>query len=530
MRTTPCPSCGAETLPEARFCRRCGATLRDGGGEAGVAPHAPSGTARADRPATTAELVDGTPGDPSVKDTSSAASRLDPADPDAMRGHGSRSNGARAGEEFDAEETLVLTEAGAPDFGDLDSERTVAVSRRVEPLGPGGGFARGRGDRTPGGARGGVAADDGVDAEGYYAGPRPAPRRWPVVLALCLSALLFTAAGAWLASRYLARPRAVNSNSLPPATPPPPDAKQLFEDKLAEAEALLAQGDLDKALAALREANTIDPANARARRRLGEILFDTGARRAAISEFQAVTRAAPQDFTAWRQLAAAQFAEGMHREAAESYRRVIALVGETRADPQDLLSYADALRLSDQAEEARAVYERLAAAPYALVAEAARERLSALPSPTPEPSPTPPADEGGEVAPGDPGSSAPAPPGPAQQPAPQPTPQQPAPPAPRGGGTVVPASERYRRGVELWPSNRAAAVEEFRAAARAGNPDAHYYLGLSYVLGRNLHALQRAEVVAALEHFQRAERGQFAEQARRHARQLGQEFDRLRLQ
>src|SRR5207237_3662713 len=30
---TRCPSCGAETFPGARFCRRCGAPVRDAGGE-----------------------------------------------------------------------------------------------------------------------------------------------------------------------------------------------------------------------------------------------------------------------------------------------------------------------------------------------------------------------------------------------------------------------------------------------------------------------------------------------------------------
>nr|MDQ3806078.1 hypothetical protein [Acidobacteriota bacterium] len=91
-------------------------------------------------------------------------------------------------------------------------------------------------------------------------------------------------------------------------------------------------------------------------------------------------------------------------------------------------------------------------------------------------------------------------------------------------------AERYRRGVELWSSNRAAALEDLRAAAGAGNPDAHYYLGLSYVEGRNIQTLKRAEIVAALAHFQNARRGQFAGQAGRHAQQLEREFDRIRKQ
>ena len=76
-----------------------------------------------------------------------------------------------------------------------------------------------------------------------------------------------------------------------------------------------------------------------------------------------------------------------------------------------------------------------------------------------------------------------------------------------------------------------AALGEFRAAAAGGNPDAHYYLGLSYVEGKSLHTLKRAEVVAALQHFQAAQRGgEHAAEARRYAQELEKEFDRRRNQ
>ncbi len=71
-------------------------------------------------------------------------------------------------------------------------------------------------------------------------------------------------------------------------------------------------------------------------------------------------------------------------------------------------------------------------------------------------------------------------------------------------------------------------MSEFRAAGN--NPDAHYYLGLSMVEGRDPRSLKRAEIVAALQLFQSAQRGQFSGQARRHAQQLEREFDRLRNQ
>ena len=82
--------------------------------------------------------------------------------------------------------------------------------------------------------------------------------------------------------------------------------------------------------------------------------------------------------------------------------------------------------------------------------------------------------------------------------------------------------------MRLWRTNRSAALDAFRTAAQQGNLDAHYYLGLSYVEGRALTALKPMEVVAALQHFQLAQRGQHGAVARRYAELLGKEFDRLR--
>jgi tetratricopeptide (TPR) repeat protein len=354
----------------------------------------------------------------------------------------------------------------------------------------------------------------------------PPRRRWLLIVLLCLAALLLLIAAAWLVARFWRPAAPTDVSTLAPTAPAPTDPNQLLEEKVAEAEALLAQGNFAGALAALREANRLVPSNAKAHRRLGELLLETGARREAVEEFRAVTRHDPNDFTAWRQLAAAQFAEGLHRDAADSYRRLVELVGEAAADPNDLLSYADALRLSGRPEEARAVYERLSALPFADLADAARRRLAELTQPTPEPTPAAPADEradartpAGDAAPG----PQPAPPTPAP-PTPAPTPQA----APPQRPAEVPPAERYRRGVEQWSSNRAAALDDLRAAAAAGNPEAHYYLGLGYVEGRSVQSLKRAEIVAALAHFQTAQRSQFAAQARRYAQQLEREFDRVR--
>jgi tetratricopeptide (TPR) repeat protein len=363
------------------------------------------------------------------------------------------------------------------------------------------------------------------------ASARSARRRWPLVVAACGVLLLFAVAAAWVGYRLLRRPRAAEIPSQgASATPLAPDAQQQFDELLAQAEALLAQGNMDEALARLRDANALDPSNVRAHRRLGELLLAAGARRDAVEEFRAVTRNAPDDSAAWRQLATAQFAEGLYRDAAESYRRLVALVGDA-ADPSDLLSYADSLRLSGRPDEARAVYQRLASASTPDVADEARKRLADLAREQPTPGQHAGEQNAAQPREGEVASSA--------TPAAQPTPAQPAPtPTPQTTPTPQPTrppastpAEHYRRGVELWASSRSAALQEFQAAAAGGNPDAHYYLGLGFVEGKNVRTLNQAALVAALQHFQLAERGgEHASDARRYEQELGKEFDRRRNQ
>src|SRR4029079_11668994 len=57
---TSCPSCGADTFPGARFCRRCGAPLHAPGGETGdVSPHAATVPLVPEEPRTTDGLTSG---------------------------------------------------------------------------------------------------------------------------------------------------------------------------------------------------------------------------------------------------------------------------------------------------------------------------------------------------------------------------------------------------------------------------------------------------------------------------------------
>lgn len=536
-----CPICGAETFPGARFCRRCGAVLQAAGAGEEVTPRALTVPLKDDAARATEGLA---PED--AARASADTSRVSRAELERLLREHDSGERAGAGGNHDAARTRPGT-AYDPDATIVtpDEDLTVTVPRQVTPFDT-------HETTTNLGATRETGAFGGGETEVFddsYAGPAPdgragaaAPtspamkkRTWPVILAVCGTVLVLVTVAAVVAVRFWRPQSPTEAASQGPVAPPPaPDAKQLFDEKLAEAESLLAQGNMEGALARLREANAVDPSNTRGRRRLAELLMAAGSRREAIEELKAVARLAPEDFTAWRQLAAAQYAEGLHRDAAESYRRLVSLVGESAADPNDLLSYADALRLSGRTDEARMTYQRLVSDASADVAGLARQRLAELTQPQPSPA------EGarpGEAQPGQPqppgqGETASAPqPATPSAPQPAPTPAQQSPPAPPQPPADSSPDARYRRGVELWSSNRAAALSEFQAAAGAGLPDAHYYLGLSYVEGKNIHGLKRAEVVAALQHFQFAQRGgRNADQARRYAQQLEKEFDRLRRQ
>jgi tetratricopeptide (TPR) repeat protein len=575
-----CPSCGADIFPGARFCRRCGAPLSLTGGETGdVSPNAATVPLVPDETRPTGGLA---PGDEQLahKQTSRVSlaemERLLRAQDDGGPQHSqpTASEAAHAPAVtrpdlpgYEDEELTIHVPRPAETRGPVDFEATVDfdATRPVDPeatIPAGVGsrpYARANGAEThepapagdnhsdekhsddghadgttPPSAAGTNSTADVVAANGSLP-PRPGPgraparRTWPLVVAACVAVAALASGGAWLAYRLLHRPALTDLPTQGATAPPVAEANAQFEQKLAEAESLLASGDMQGALSRLREANELDPANTRAHRRLGELLLSAGARREAVEEFRALTRNAPDDSGAWRQLALAQVDEGLDRDAVESFRRYVALVGgESSVDPHDLLVYAGALRNAGRADEARSLFQRLASSPDASVSgpaqsqwdAQARAQATPTPQPTPrvgEPTPEPRGEETASV--GAPPAPQPAPAEPTPQPSPTPAPPAPASPA-----------ERYGRGVQLWSTNRGAALEEFRAAAAGGNLDAHYYLGLAYVEGRKANSLQRAEVVAALQHFQLAQRGQHAAQARGYTQQLEKEFDRLRRQ
>jgi tetratricopeptide (TPR) repeat protein len=160
------------------------------------------------------------------------------------------------------------------------------------------------------------------------------------------------------------------------------DQKQLVGEKLSEAEALLNSGEFNRAVEVLRAAVKLDPMNVEAHMLLGNALERTGARTEAIEEYRAATQSNPNDVSAWRNLAGAQFEEKLYNDAAESYRRVFAANGNS-LDDVSWLQYANALRLAGHTEEARAAYQKISSSASQAVAKSARAHLAELGPPAP---------------------------------------------------------------------------------------------------------------------------------------------------
>jgi DNA-binding SARP family transcriptional activator len=320
---------------------------------------------------------------------------------------------------------------------------------------------------------------------------------------------------------------AASASNTAPATE---DAKQAEAAKLKEADDLIAAGRADEATARLREAASLDPSDAEPHRRLARLLLEGGARRTAITELQTVTRLAPDDAAAWRDLANAQSAEGDYAAAADSYHALFGLSGEATADDRLQLAYADALRQSGRAREAQSLYKRLANSRVAEVARASRQQLGNLnsnESKNSNPNTNSNANESANAAVANSANNAARP---AETPRPQESSNAAAQARPSPATLPADASPRdhYERGVQLWHTNRSAALTELGAASQGGNADADYYLGLNLAEGRDPRALRRGELLAALNYFQRARRSRFSGEARRYEDALVKEYDRRR--
>ena len=446
--TKSCPNCGGDNTPESRFCRRCGVSLKSPTGDApatlvsplantiplidegrstdGFAPDDPLRLA----PDTT--KVNRTELDAILRAARPSQAEDDEAGNDSL-GHKTIFDPSlqfispRVDETADTRIPFPPSSMGSPSStpsydGDVADELTgAAVTGEL---------------RAPT-ALSNAAVPDNLQAAGDVrtattdtaatspvppatsAPPRGGRPGWLLPLLGGVAALLIlgvAGVGGWLAFRYMSRPVMSDPVNVSNVTP---DAKQLFAEKLTEAESLLAAGDIDGGIARLREASQINPSDVGTHRRLADLLLQNGRPREAAEEYRAVTQLDANDAPAWRALASVQFGENLPAEAIESYRRYFELSGDAgQQDATALLAYADALRSSGATDEARAVYEKVSAS-TTMVEEAriARQRLAELAA-QPAATPAPPRDTRAELSRND-------------QPAPAPTLAPPPPRHPR---------------------------------------------------------------------------------------------------
>jgi tetratricopeptide (TPR) repeat protein len=343
----PCPGCGAATVPEARFCRLCGAPLHAGAsareGDAPISPLAQTIPLAGEGRAT-----DGLNAD-DARRTASDTSRVGRAEMENLLKRAgatpprqtSDGDGDGAGEKTTPQTTTLVYEQPTPAPDSTPSASLETSTPQVSPPSANASSSR---------------------------------RMWQALAIALLCVALIAGVLAFILSRRASSTDAAESSSPISIS----DQKQLVSEKLAEAEVLLGSGEFNRAVTVLRAAVKLDPSSAEAHLRLGDALEKTGARSEAIDEYRAATESDPNNRQAWRALASAQVAEKQYNDAAESYRRLIETTTEADVDDETRLAYADALRLAERPDEARIAYQKISASAPPAVAQAARQHLAEL--------------------------------------------------------------------------------------------------------------------------------------------------------
>lgn len=330
--TRPCPNCGAACATEARFCRLCGTPLRPyASGDVPVSPGART-VPLTDEGRTTNGLSseDGSASAPETSRVRRAEmesilrrpaptpSSL-PAPPDAQSA-------------FDEKEATAAPSTTSLAGASMDGKSTAVSSPGQESHAANGTHA--------------AEASTVKSDENLRRGPqtssaparRGASRKWLVIVPALIVLVLGAVA---LALYFSGRTGARDAQGT--GGPGGGDARRTVEERLAEAETLLASGNVTEAMARLRSVIRLEPANARAHRLLAEALERTGAVNEAIDEYRL----------------AAQYDPG---------------------NEETQLRYADALRRVGRTDEAREIYQKLSTSSSEEVSRAAKEQLSALSS------------------------------------------------------------------------------------------------------------------------------------------------------
>ncbi len=543
-----CPHCGTSSPVEVRFCRACGASLRQFGTDENFA---------SPLDATIPLHADATSGSFEIPDHANDANGRHPS---ATLAHSAttHSTGDLASAHDDDETLVAIRQAFEQTFPVVAQTSALAPQFVTTPVNPNGAFTSALDDtedtRLAAHASATLAR---AEPNAVAARARTASRqmsggnwRWWLLTSACVAALaaVLTLGSLIVIERRSAASRigATRDDSAAlPATNPREESQRLT----TEAERLLAAGATPEAIEKLREAVRLDDRNASAQFQLGAALERTGRRSEALVFYEAASALAPTEAQVWLRLADAQLGESRFPQAAQSYRRFFDITnsategGAAQAnDPRfdDIrLRFAGALRLAGDEQQARSLYQQLAASALPEVRRAAQAQLSAIELAGDEtasettasdaPPETPAADETArteqprDTRTGTTTATIPPPSLPREPATNNRNPASVAAPAPR-----LSPQERFTRAVNLYATNRRAALAEFQAIA-ANVPDAHYYLGLARVEGRSPRSLSRPDLLFALEQFQRAQRGtRYAAQAARYADQLGREYDRRR--
>lgn len=466
-----CPGCGAATVPEARFCRSCGAPLKAGASghesEAPVSPLAQTIPLTGEGRAT-----DGL-GSDEARRVVSDTSRVGRAEMENLLRRSAAATPARQIEDGDGEKATPQTTmlaAKQHETPALDSAPASTVVATPPPPPP-------------------PASNPAAAVEVAQPSINVRARRlWQVLAGALLCVALLAVLLAFILSRRASSTDVEGGSTAPISIS---DQKQLVSEKLAEAETLLASGEFNRAITVLRAAVKLDPSSAEAHMRLGNTLERTGARTEAIDEYRAAAQSNPQDTAAWRALAAAQFEEKLYNDAAESYHRLMTATNEKDVDDETRLAYADALRLAGRTEDARAAYQKISASAPAEVTQLARQHLAEL-GPVVV-NPERPRDGVGDE---------------------------------RAGGQS-PASTEIAAPVAS-PTPVARATPSPASAPVQSEADAFYFKALNIVNGREPKKLSDGELSAALNYFLRARNGTHGAEATKNAERLGREHDRRR--
>lgn len=316
-----------------------------------------------------------------------------------------------------------------------------------------------------------------------------ARRMWQVLAVVLLCVALVAGVLAFILSRR------ANSTDAEGASPISiNDQKQLVAEKLSEAQVLLDSGEFNRAITILRAAVKLDPSSTEAHMRLGSVLEKTGARGEAIEAYSAATESNPDDISARRALASAQFEEKLYNAAAENYRLLIETIGESSVDDETRLAYADALRLAGQTDNARIAYQKIPASAPDAILQAARQHLAEL---------GPPAVASNTERPRDGDNNR----------------------AEQQAGTTT---EVATTTASPTPLASTTPVTANATALSETEADAFYFKALNMVNGRDPKKLTDGELTAAYNYFSRVQRGAHVAEAKRNADRLGREYDRRR--